>query len=199
MKLGIKLLLILIAVGIFIYWLINHSGYFPYSHNPIQYMPNMHRSPAIRPQEKRPLAYPEGSISREEFIYPYDRDVPVEKVERKENPLPKTREVVERGQKMFNTHCIVCHGPLGLGDGFVVPPFAKPPSLQSERVREFADSQIFHIITVGQNTMMPYASQIRVEDRWAITHYIRVLHLSQNPSEEDLKAFDMFIGSGQKD
>ena len=33
------------------------------------------------------------------------------------NPLPRTRETVERGAKLYEQNCASCHGTTGLGDG----------------------------------------------------------------------------------
>ncbi|TMC54576.1 MAG: cytochrome c, partial [Chloroflexi bacterium] len=46
----------------------------------------------------------------------------------------------------------------------------------------------FDVITNGQRTMPPYASQVAVRDRWAIIAYIRALQLSQNARIEDVPA-----------
>ncbi len=45
-------------------------------------------------------------------------------------------------------------------------------------------------MTVGQRNMPSYASQISVDDRWAIAHYIHALHRAKDPSAADLKAFE---------
>lgn len=201
MKLGLKLLSGVIVVGVLIYWFIYHSGFIPYSRNPMQYMPNMHKTPVVKSEAEAPFfpnksgsrVPPAGVISREANPYPYTKDVLAENVPAYANPLPISRDVVERGKLMYNTHCVVCHGSVGNGDGYVVPPFPKPPSLHSERIQTLADSQIFHVITVGQNTMMAYGPQVRTNDRWAIIHYIRVLQLSQNPQPKDLEVFDRFV------
>jgi hypothetical protein len=37
-----------------------------------------------------------------------------------EFPIPVTKELVDRGQDRYNIYCIVCHGPLGNGDGMIV-------------------------------------------------------------------------------
>jgi len=105
------------------------------------------------------------------------------------NPLPRTEEILLAGQKTYNIYCIVCHGPKGLGDGTVVPKFPKPPSLQSEKIRDWADGRIYHVITTGQNLMPSYASQIKPEQRWAAIHYIRALQKAQNPTPEDVEAY----------
>jgi mono/diheme cytochrome c family protein len=104
------------------------------------------------------------------------------------NPVPRTKSTLERGQKIFNTYCIVCHGAKGLGDGTVttvgVP---RPPSLVSDKVRKWADGNIFHVITMGQNNMKSYRTQVASEDRWAVIHYIRALARAANPTPEDVQ------------
>ena len=44
----------------------------------------------------------------------------------------------------------------------------------------------FHVITVGQNLMPAYASQILPEDRWAVIDYVRALERSHRPLPSDL-------------
>jgi len=196
----------LVLVGLFCYWFTFHSGFIPFAHNPMQYMPNMHRAVALKPERASPitasgssaLVPPAGSVARNAHPYPYSKDVAATDVPAKANPLPKTREVLMRGKKMYETHCIVCHGPAGMGDGSVVGPFPKPPLLVSEKLVKFADSQIFHVITRGQNTMYPYGHKVRVEDRWAIIHYVRALQLAYNPSAEDMSSFKEMVGKPQE-
>jgi mono/diheme cytochrome c family protein len=144
------------------------------------YMPDMVYSPAYKAQKPGSLRLPvAGTVSRDFEAYPYAAHRDPNETPRigrwLENPLPPTRAVLERGRKVFNTFCIVCHGPEGEGDGTVVPKFPRPPSLQSEKIRGYPDGSIFHVITVGQNLMPSYASQIPAEDRWAGIHYLRAL------------------------
>ena len=90
--------------------------------------------------------------------------------------------LAERGAARFAIYCAVCHGPTGGGDGpatkrtaedakFQVP----PPSLKDDRIKEMLAGKIFAAITYGVNNgnMGSYASQIPVEDRWAIVAHIR--------------------------
>ena len=91
-------------------------------------------------------------------------------------PKP-TMAGVQRGQKLFNTVCIVCHGKYALGDGTVPQRgFPAPPSLLDRKERDFTDGRIFHVITTGQNNVMPpYAGVLTPEDRWAVVSYVRAL------------------------
>lgn len=156
------------------------------------YMPDMVYSPAIKAQEEGANRLPvKGTVSRDFTNYGFKKDDTEENLKRagieNRNPLKPTREVFVRGQKMYNTYCIVCHGTYGEGDGTVVPKYPRPPSLQSEKIIGWPDGRIYHNITVGQNIMNGYGSQIVPEDRWAIVHYIRALQRAKHPSESDLK------------
>ncbi len=152
------------------------------------YMPDMVYSPALKAQQPGAMRLPvKGTVPREFSPYPYaQKDVASAGRELK-NPLQPTREMLARGKVMFNTYCMVCHGPNGEGDGTIVPKFPRPPSLQSDKIRNYPDGSIYHVISTGQANMPSYASQVSTGDRWAIVHYIRALQRSKRPTAEDLK------------
>ena len=58
--------------------------------------------------------------------------------------------------------------------------FPAPPSYHSERLRHAPDGHYFDVITNGYGAMYSYAARVSVNDRWAITAYIRALQRSQN-------------------
>lgn len=152
------------------------------------YMPDMSYSPALKAQEVGAVRYPPaGTIPRDYQPYPYAANTAEEVGKKLRNPLKRTSQVLARGQTMYNTHCIVCHGAAGEGDGTIVPKFPRPPSLHSEKVTAWQDGSIFHVVTVGQNLMPSYKAQVDAADRWAIIHYIRALQRSKNPTAEDLR------------
>jgi mono/diheme cytochrome c family protein len=99
-----------------------------------------------------------------------------------EFPVPVTKELIDRGQERFNIYCIVCHGPVGNGDGMVVRRgFPKPPTYHDDRLRNAPVGHFFDVITNGWGKMNSYAFQVPPADRWAIVAYIRTLQASQNP------------------
>ena len=59
-------------------------------------------------------------------------------------------------------------------------------SLTDPRIVAMSDGEVFHVVTHGRKTMGPYASQIEIEDRWAIVAYVRALQLSALGTQEDL-------------
>ena len=100
-----------------------------------------------------------------------------------EFPVPVTKELIDRGEQRYKVFCIVCHGPVGNGDGMIVRRgFSKPPTYNDDRLRNAPVGHFYNVITVGQGKMNGYASQIPVADRWAIVSYIRTLQISQNPN-----------------
>jgi hypothetical protein len=58
--------------------------------------------------------------------------------------------------------------------------FKAPPSYHIDRLRAQPVGYFFDVITNGFGEMSSYASQIPVEDRWAIVAYVRALQLSQH-------------------
>ncbi|MCB0279451.1 MAG: cytochrome c [Calditrichaeota bacterium] len=110
---------------------------------------------------------------------PEDADVLV-------NPLPMTKSVIETGRRYFNINCVPCHGKNGAGDGTVVtlaqfnPRMPKPPELYTQKVKDWPDGRIFHIITKGQNNMPAYGNRIDKTTRWAIINYVRILQKARD-------------------
>lgn len=100
-----------------------------------------------------------------------------------EFPLPVTKELLDRGEQRYKVFCIVCHGPVGNGDGMVVRRgFSKPPTYHDDRLRNAPVGHFYDVMTNGWGKMNSYASQIPPADRWAIVAYIRALQISQNPN-----------------
>ncbi len=166
----------------------------PKQETAIEYMPDMAYGPRVAAQHEDPLR-PGLSVMRN----PVEGTVPVGYTpyryapgdsliaqQELQNPLPRTVETLERGQRVYMNTCVVCHGPEGDGHGYIVPPFPMPPTLHSDKVRGWPDGRIFHVITVGQNLMPAYASQILPEDRWAVIDYVRALERSHRPLPADL-------------
>ncbi|MBI5440880.1 MAG: cytochrome c [Deltaproteobacteria bacterium] len=91
------------------------------------------------------------------------------------NPLQPTPEVLAHGKFVFENVCITCHGPKGAGDGIVTALFPKPPSLMTQRVRDWPDGQLFHRPMRGQNSMPSHSRQVDQKDAWSVVLYIRQL------------------------
>jgi mono/diheme cytochrome c family protein len=107
-----------------------------------------------------------------------------------------TPQRLARGQERYDIYCAPCHGYDGRGQGSI-----------PERVKSLGGSwlarnlvdpkagvvtmpngQLYNTISNGFNTMMGYAAQIPVDDRWSIVLYVRALQRAQNASLDDVPA-----------
>ena len=165
---------------------------------PIEVIPDMDRQPKIRPQtpsaffaDGRSSRLPvEGTVARGSAFL----DAPINTglvtgttnfVAN--NPIKVTPELMARGQNRYQIYCAPCHSPLGDGNGIIKQfGMATVVSLVDPRIVAMPDGEIFHVVTHGRKTMGPYASQVEIEDRWAIVAYVRALQLSALGTQEDL-------------
>lgn len=120
-------------------------------------------------------ALPQGAIPRGIQPYPYSAGDFTAAGNELNNPLPKTKNILVRGQNQFNAQCAVCHGYTADGNGNVSPRFVGIPPLNNPKIKNWKDGEIFHMITMGRGRMKSSAAQIDVNDRWAIIHYLRLL------------------------
>ncbi len=104
------------------------------------------------------------------------------------NPLPGTAAVFRRGRAVYDTHCAVCHGLLGNGEGSLTAAYgARPTRLTAGAGRALSDGAIYHVIVAGKNAMPPYASDLTEDERWAAVHYVRVLERALDALDTDFQ------------
>jgi len=175
---------------------------------PIEVFPDMDRQLKLRPIEpngffangRSSQEHPEGAIARGHKIptlagevWSYE-DAPVNTglqtgttnfVEL--NPMAVNAEFIKRGQQRFTINCSPCHGGLGDGNGITKKyGMAVVANLHDKRIVEMPDGELFYVMTHGRNLMQPYASQLDVQDRWAIVSYLRALQLARLGSLDDV-------------
>lgn len=122
-----------------------------------------------------------GTIARGQLPYDYAAKSAEEQVRaglELKNPVAITEESLKQGKTQYDIYCIVCHGAGGKGDGTIVKNgkfTALPTDLTSERVQNFQDGEIFHVITKGSisGLMGPHGSQVKVDNRWMIVNFIK--------------------------
>lgn len=119
--------------------------------------------------------YWKGMNAEGEFIDALPKDIPLD------------RELLHRGMERYTIFCTPCHGYTGEGNGMITNRgFPAPPSYHIDRLREVELGYLFDVQTNGFGRMYSYATRIPVEDRWAISAYIRTLQLSQAATTETL-------------
>lgn len=103
-------------------------------------------------------------------------------------------QTMERGRQRYDIYCAVCHGVAGDGDGLVSQrammlqqgTWTQAAKLDAEAIRDQPVGKIYDTITNGRGRMRGYRAQISVEDRWAITLYVKALQRSRNVSVDAL-------------
>jgi len=143
--------------------------------------------PKLKPQRRdifgaRPTGLMEpqpGTVAVGESPYPYAQNEADLAGAELVNPLQPSPEVVAHGKFVYENVCIACHGPKGAGDGHVTALFPKPPSLMTQKVRDWPDGQLFHRPMRGQNSMPSHARQVDAHDAWSVIHYIREMQKNE--------------------
>jgi mono/diheme cytochrome c family protein len=143
-------------------------------------------------------------MGRKNHIDVYEKDsstappgaVPQKPEQDVEKLRPKiSKNFVLRGQEVYKINCTPCHGPAGDGDGSVVQRgFPAPESFHSNRLHLLKDADIFLAVSQGKGKMYGFAERVSIEDRWAVTEYIRALQLSQSFSWQDLSEKEKKMG-----
>jgi mono/diheme cytochrome c family protein len=95
----------------------------------------------------------------------------------RKNPLRFSEISVERGKKIYETQCAMCHGEKGDGKGEIVadmkinpPDFTKPGVLDKR-----TDGDLFTIIQVGDATMPGQGKRMTDTVKWELVNYLRSL------------------------
>ena len=91
------------------------------------------------------------------------------------NPVPADKTSISRGENLFSTYCISCHGPGGKGDGPAAAGLnPKPPNLV-KMAGHHPDGDIAWKIAKGRGPMPGWKKIISEEDIWHLTNFIQNL------------------------
>jgi mono/diheme cytochrome c family protein len=95
----------------------------------------------------------------------------------RKNPVRFSEISVERGKKIFQTQCVMCHGEKGDGKGDLatemklkIPDFEKPDTLAKR-----TDGELFTIIQVGNPEMPGQGKRMNDTYKWELVNYLRSL------------------------
>lgn len=100
--------------------------------------------------------------------------------------LEISENFLRRGQDRYQIYCAPCHGSLGDGNGITKSYGMNPPTYHDDRLRTMPEGEIYNTITVGKNTMFPYADKLSPDDRWAVVAYVRALQRAAHATIDDV-------------
>jgi len=141
---------------------------------------DMQDQPSMKPQDSLVAEIRDSTPVGGRDVYPPPKDV-IELVRARldagrtlVNPIAISPESLARGREMYDTHCIVCHGAQGRGNGPVGQKFVpQPMELNLDYVQLQPDGQIFYTISHGSLAMPFYRQAIAAEDRWHLVNFIK--------------------------
>jgi mono/diheme cytochrome c family protein len=91
-------------------------------------------------------------------------------------PVTVDEALVERGRERYEIYCQPCHDARGDGRGILFQRGNVPTAtFHQDKILQYADGQIFDVITNGVGLMAGYRWPIPPSDRWAIVAYVRGL------------------------
>jgi len=148
-------------------------------------------------REKAIKAYEAGADSNIAWIHSLVpkgwRDVP--------NPYPATEAAIFRGEKIYQSFCVGCHGPVGDGMG-PAHPYIYPPPLNFTILKRTGASggllycQIMNGIT---GTAMPYFKKaLESEKIWDFSNFITVYFIGETDADMEPKGIDTSYEPGKK-
>ena len=91
------------------------------------------------------------------------------------NPIAVDEASLQRGEEIYITGCIDCHGEDGRGDGLAASRLnPKPSDFRAEHVKTLSDGELFYIITYGiDGSSMQPMGFFDEEKRWHLVNYLR--------------------------
>ena len=92
--------------------------------------------------------------------------------------IASTPPSIARGRALFVSHCAVCHGTEGRGDGPAAGGLLqRPADLTAAHTADHTPGDLFWWITHGLGLAMPaFGDQLSVGDRWDLVNFVRTLN-----------------------
>jgi glucose/arabinose dehydrogenase/mono/diheme cytochrome c family protein len=114
------------------------------------------------------LSFSTNSVLQDRWTAPAEADT-------LKSPFAPSPEVIRKGENLFNTYCVSCHGKTGLGDGSPGKYPLEPANFHSKVVTDQTDGALFWKMSKGRGVMPAYAASFSEEQRWQLVAYIRQL------------------------
>lgn len=97
-----------------------------------------------------------------------------------ENPYAGQPDSILRGQAVYQTHCVRCHGAEGKGNGPDVVTLTSPPLDLSNYASENTANAATMNITYGKGEMPPNVDILSPQEIWDVSNYVISLTPSKN-------------------
>ncbi len=143
---------------------------FTYDVIKINWRSTMEIQPSFRAQEGPRLALAAEAVRFDGASLPKDGELPP-------NPVPADPVSLARGEQLYASHCALCHGLDGTGNGPISQSFKadarKPANLTEPRLAQQSDGALYVTISQGFGQMAALNENLDVRSRWDVVNYVR--------------------------
>jgi mono/diheme cytochrome c family protein len=91
----------------------------------------------------------------------------------RKNPIPADKDSVDRGALLYQTHCAMCHGEQGLGDGPAGATLDPRPTDLSHAAAHHKDGDIAWKIAIGKGAMPGSKGVLTEAQVWDLVNFIK--------------------------
>ena len=104
---------------------------------------------------------------------------------KRQNPVPGTPESVQEGARLYQLHCLVCHGEKGDGHRPWRDKLPLDPADFTDRhmMSEMSDGEIFWKLSTGRELMPAFKDKLTPAQRWHLVNFLRTL-AKEKPAEQ---------------
>lgn len=108
-----------------------------------------------------------------------------EEAAKRPNPVKPDRASVERGKKLYQTHCAVCHGVRGRGDGPAGAPLKPRPTDLVDMAGQHPDGDFAWKIENGRGPMPAWKGVLTETQIWDLVNFLRDLAKPERKSKPE--------------
>lgn len=109
-----------------------------------------------------------------------------------------TPENLKKGEQIFNTNCIACHGTPGKANFAKINP--SPGDPVAEKFQINTDGDLFYKITNGRTPMPSFKNTISEEDRWNVISFLRSFnkkYIQPGPKKDEAAEYEIHLQVSQ--
>ena len=109
------------------------------------------------------------------FTFVQDKWVAPESSKELKNPFAGN-ESIAKGETIYKTRCLICHGVSGTGDGPAGKALNPPATdVTADYLQNQTDGELFWKVSEGRGAMVGWKLILSEEERWALINYMRTL------------------------
>lgn len=108
----------------------------------------------------------------------------VAKARKLKNPVPATDSAIAAGMRIYESHCLQCHGENGNGEGEKASELSVAPAdfTDAHEMNRITDGELYWEITKGRRPMPAFETKLSEVERWEAVDYIRTFAAKSAPA-----------------